>query len=206
MLNLIKKFAQGILYVLTFPVFLVLLAIFAVYGLLIMFIEGIRFIYNFFTGRNIHGELEEDVAARKIIEANNPNKVQDEEKEPEIKEDEPTPLEQFRVIEEPEEIVEHELPPVVEEKAIKEEPLEDLSSIAFIDEENKSEEVEEISIFDNFLKEEEKEPIEEKKEEVDTIEEEIIMYKPRGNDEEIIIEDDEEEEEENDSTSGVSFE
>ena len=75
MANFFKKFGQGILYVITFPVFVVILAIFAVYGLFLMIIQFFKMIFNFFTGRSVHGELPEDVEARKIL--NKDNNVQD---------------------------------------------------------------------------------------------------------------------------------
>ena len=72
MANFFKKFGQGILYVITFPVFLIILALFAVYGLVLLVVQFIKMIFNFFTGRSIHGELPEDVEARKILHKNDP--------------------------------------------------------------------------------------------------------------------------------------
>lgn len=70
MANFFKKFGQGILYVITFPIYIIILAIFAVYGLFLLIIQFFKMIFNFFTGRSIHGELPEDVEARKILHKN----------------------------------------------------------------------------------------------------------------------------------------
>ena len=67
MANFFKKFGHGILYVITFPIFLVILVIFAIYGLFLLIVQFFKMIFNFFTGRSVHGELPEDVEARKIL-------------------------------------------------------------------------------------------------------------------------------------------
>lgn len=86
MTNIIKKFFQGIIYVITFPVFLFFLALFAIYGIFLMIQQFILFVYNFFTGRSVKGELPEDVRAKKIINGEDPDAVTTiigQEKEPE---------------------------------------------------------------------------------------------------------------------------
>ena len=71
MASFFKKFLQGIIYIIIFPVFLVALAVGAVFCLFILVIQLILFVFNFFTGRSIKGELQEDVEAKAIIEKQN---------------------------------------------------------------------------------------------------------------------------------------
>lgn len=70
MTSLLKSFGKGLLYLLVLPLLLVLLALFAVYGIFMFFFVGIQGIYLYFTGRNIFGELPEDIKAREILEVN----------------------------------------------------------------------------------------------------------------------------------------
>lgn len=76
MVDLLKAFGRGILYILCFPFFLVALAIFAVIGLLAFIFQLIKSIIYFFTGQKFFPELPEDKELRLMREAeqarNNP--------------------------------------------------------------------------------------------------------------------------------------
>ena len=69
MVDLLKAFGRGILYILCFPFFLVALAIFAVIGLLAFIFQLIKSIIYFFTGQKFFPELPEDKELRLMKEA-----------------------------------------------------------------------------------------------------------------------------------------
>ena len=64
------SFLKGLLYVLFFPVGLLGIALYAVFGVGVFIYRFIKLIYLFFTGRNLKNELKEDEEVRKILEAN----------------------------------------------------------------------------------------------------------------------------------------
>ena len=76
MVDLLKAFGRGILYILCFPFFLVALVLFAVIGLLAFLFQLIKSIIFFFTGQKFFPELPEDKELRLMREAeeakNNP--------------------------------------------------------------------------------------------------------------------------------------
>lgn len=67
MSGFIKTFLMGILYVVLSPFILALLALFAVFCLIIFLVLGIRALIIFFAGGAPLGDLPEDVKAKKII-------------------------------------------------------------------------------------------------------------------------------------------
>ena len=69
MVDLLKAFGRGIIYVLCFPFFVVALAIFAVIGLLAFLFQLIKSIIFFFTGQKFFPELPEDKELRLMQEA-----------------------------------------------------------------------------------------------------------------------------------------
>lgn len=69
MVDLLKAFGRGIIYVLCFPFFIVALAIFAVIGLLAFIFQLIKSIIFFFTGQKFFPELPEDKELRLMQEA-----------------------------------------------------------------------------------------------------------------------------------------
>ncbi|MBE6135903.1 MAG: hypothetical protein E7181_01385 [Erysipelotrichaceae bacterium] len=66
--DILKKCGRGVLYIITLPILLVVLSIYAVIGVIQFFYVGIKSIWYFFTGRNLFGEFPEDVKAREILE------------------------------------------------------------------------------------------------------------------------------------------
>ena len=73
MASVFKNILKGLLYVLMFPLGLIAIALYAVFGIFVFFFQFIRLIVLFFTGRSFKSELPEDIAARKIIEAKQPS-------------------------------------------------------------------------------------------------------------------------------------
>ena len=72
MVNFFKSFGRGILYVLVLPIFLVVLAIYAVVSLGVFFFMCIKWLILFFTGRSLFDDLPEDKEAKAILNANAP--------------------------------------------------------------------------------------------------------------------------------------
>ena len=74
MANFFKGFGKGLLYVLLFPFIIVGIVLYAVFGLFVFVFQFFKLIYLFFTGRTLFSDLEEDIAAKAILEkAQNPN-------------------------------------------------------------------------------------------------------------------------------------
>ena len=69
MVDLLKAFGRGVLYIILFPFFLVILAIFAVIGLLAFVFQLFKSIFFFFTGQKFFPELPEDKELRLKLEA-----------------------------------------------------------------------------------------------------------------------------------------
>ena len=80
MAGLLKSFGKGCLYILVLPVLLVILAVYAVLGVLMFIYVGIKGTYLFFTGRSF-SELPEDVKARDILEGKDVDQTQEEKSE-----------------------------------------------------------------------------------------------------------------------------
>jgi len=81
MVDLLKAFGRGVIYVIAFPFFLVFLAIFAAVGFLAFIFQLIKSVIVFFTGSKFFPELPEDKELRLRREAeearNNPTPVMD---------------------------------------------------------------------------------------------------------------------------------
>ena len=69
MLSFFKIFGQGVLYVILFPFIVLLLALYAVYCILVFVYMAIRNIIIFFSGGTPLGDMKEDVEAKKILMA-----------------------------------------------------------------------------------------------------------------------------------------
>lgn len=71
MINLLKMFGKGLLYVICTPFFIVALVIFGAVGLLAFIFQIFKSIIFFFTGQKFFPELEEDKELRLMQEASN---------------------------------------------------------------------------------------------------------------------------------------
>ena len=69
--DILKKCGRGLLYIVTLPILLLVLAVYAVIGIVEFFFVGIKSILYFFSGRNLFGEFPEDIKAREILEGKN---------------------------------------------------------------------------------------------------------------------------------------
>lgn len=69
MASFFKSFGKGILYILALPAILVVLIVFAIYGLFVFLYMSIKNLVLFFTGRKLFEELPEDKKAKEIMDA-----------------------------------------------------------------------------------------------------------------------------------------
>lgn len=67
---LLRSFLRGLLYLVALPALIVILAAVSVIGVVMFVFIGVKAVVMYFTGRNIFGELPEDIKARQIIEEN----------------------------------------------------------------------------------------------------------------------------------------
>ncbi len=67
MMSFFKSFGQGILYLLTLPVVLVILALYAAMGILIILFLMLKSVILFFKGKNIFNDFPEDVKVNEIL-------------------------------------------------------------------------------------------------------------------------------------------
>ena len=67
MASFFKTFGLGILYVVLLPVFLLILALYAVYCLVMFIYMAIRNVIIFFAGGKPLGDMKEDVEAKRIL-------------------------------------------------------------------------------------------------------------------------------------------
>ena len=201
MVNLLKTFAKGLLYVIGLPFFLVALAIFGVIGLIAFIFQIIKSIIFFFTGQKFFPELPEDKELRLLKEGpkepvsnsemvNEPVKEETNsvftflkeepqeatlttQSEPVIEENKPVPTIEEACFETPKEEVAQEEAPVVQE----DDPFAGLLN----------NEVEESKQEDVVLPQEEEKPIQKEtvletasKDEDDELMEELETYVPRS--------------------------
>lgn len=67
-MSVLKTIGKGLLYIIGLPFFILVLAVFAVFGLFVLVFMFIKSIVLFFTGRSLDDELPEDRRAREIKE------------------------------------------------------------------------------------------------------------------------------------------
>lgn len=187
MVDLIKAFGRGILYVFAFPFFVLALALFGAYGLLAFIFQIFKSIIYFFTGQKFFPELPEDKQLRLMHEAANPTTAVEQEQEKVVEEPESIPQEQQLVFEER-----------YDEDDFLEEPSPETQQV--------QEKTVEEACFQEEIKPEPVPPVEESKPEVEESaltdllnpteeedEEEVLeTYRPKGSDESFDYEDDEE--------------
>lgn len=66
MIELLKTFGKGVLYVIGLPFFIVALLFFAVFGLIAFVFQILISIFRFFTGRKFFSELDEDKRLKEL--------------------------------------------------------------------------------------------------------------------------------------------
>ena len=210
MVDLLKAFGRGILYILCFPFFLVALAIFAVIGLLAFIFQLIKSIIYFFTGQKFFPELPEDKELRLMREAEEARNNPQPQPQPQMSQPNNRPAQgglQYEETYDEEDFLEEPTPETplsrpqttIEEVVFEEEPEEEVSPIQTpvekapapqVQEESKPEPAEDSveDFLDPFQTEEQ--PVEE---------EELEVYRPKGTtDDTYSIDDD-------DTDSGVNI-
>ena len=70
MVAFFKALGMGLLYVVTLPLIIVALAIGIVYCFILFLVLAVKALVSFFSGRSIFRDLEEDLLADRIYEAN----------------------------------------------------------------------------------------------------------------------------------------
>ena len=210
MVDLLKAFGRGILYILCFPFFLVALAIFAVIGLLAFIFQLIKSIIYFFTGQKFFPELPEDKELRLMREAEEARNNPQPQPQPQMSQPNNRPAQgglQYEETYDEDDFLEEPTPETplsrpqttIEEVVFEEEPEEEVSPIQTpvekapapqVQEESKPEPAEDSAedFLDPFQVEEQ--PVEE---------EELEVYRPKGTtDDTYSIDDD-------DTDSGVNI-
>ena len=202
MVNLLKSFGKGILYIIGLPFFILILLLYAIYGIFLFLYMIVKAIVLFFTGRSLFEDLPEDRKAKEIL---HPTPKVTEEKPIEVEEKHEETPQQQTIKEEPApEVTPQYIPPIYPsvftpeyvppkdepEPKIEEEPKEEPSFREMEDKED---------FLPDFLEEEKDEPIPVSS----TIDKEEITekYTPKTS-----VFDDFDEEDENESSNGVRIE
>ena len=181
MVNLLKSFGKGILYVIGLPFFLLALLLYGIYGIFLFLFMLFKGIILFFTGRSLFEDLPEDRKAKEILHPT--PKV---EEKPQILEqpaptkvEEKTPQKELEIIPTP--IIEKEPEPINipeddDDLDIEPEPEPVEEDQTVFDDEKETRMQQDDEFLPNFLDKEEPMPInkpEEKKEEI------IEKYTPK---------------------------
>lgn len=67
MLEFVKRFGLGLLYVILTPVFALIIVLFAIYGLFLFMFMAVKAGILFFTGRSVFDDLPEDIEAKRRL-------------------------------------------------------------------------------------------------------------------------------------------
>ena len=70
-MGILKSIAKGLGYFFLFPILVIAIALYAVAGFFVIVYQFIKMIYLFFTGRNLFGDLPEDVEVKRLKAINN---------------------------------------------------------------------------------------------------------------------------------------
>lgn len=70
-MGILKSIAKGLGYFFLFPILVIAIALYAVAGFFVIVYQFIKMIYLFFTGRNLFGDLPEDVEVKRLKTINN---------------------------------------------------------------------------------------------------------------------------------------
>ncbi len=198
MVNLLKTFGKGILYIIGFPFFIVALVIFGVIGIFLFIFHLFKSIIYFFTGQKFFPELAEDKELRLRLEAanaaNNPQPIIDQdpanqnESNPapmiqEVKFDEEPPYEK-PIYQEPKYRPLYEEPtynePVHEEQVQKEPIMEEAKEAPLIEESSFEQEENDEGILSELTRDEPEQSIDISSKEEEPIEEPLEEYIPKG--------------------------
>ena len=81
MASIFKNIGKGVGYFFAFPFLLVAIAVYAVFGLIVFFVQFVKLIILFFTGRTLFSDLPEDIELRAKMTKDEPQEEQKEEEE-----------------------------------------------------------------------------------------------------------------------------
>lgn len=70
-MGILKSIAKGLGYFFLFPILVITIALYAVAGFFVIVYQFVKMIYLFFTGRNLFGDLPEDVEVKRLKTINN---------------------------------------------------------------------------------------------------------------------------------------
>lgn len=87
MAGFFKSIGKGLLYIVLFPILLIAIAFYGVYGLIVFVYELIKMIILFFSGKTLSSDLDEDIKAKAILAGKPIKDEEDEEEDEEKKED-----------------------------------------------------------------------------------------------------------------------
>ena len=73
MISFFKGILKGLFYVLFFPIGLLAITLYAIFGVFVFIYRLIKLAILFFTGRNLKNELPEDEEVKKILSTNSNN-------------------------------------------------------------------------------------------------------------------------------------
>lgn len=167
MVNLLKTFGKGFLYVLGFPFFVVALALFGAIGLLAFIFQILKSIVFFFTGHKFFPELKEDRELRLLKEKNSQANEQPKQESVEVDNSPSIITPYYEDTKKEETIVQEEAIPQApnNEAPVQEQTIEQAC-------------FEDANPFNNLLNEQPKEEIEIELEEAEPIKEETPVIEP----------------------------
>lgn len=82
MTNIFKTIGKGFLYVLLFPVIIIGVTVYGVFGLAVFIFQFFKSIVLYFSGRSLTSDLDEDLAAKAILGKLDPEDDEEEEEKP----------------------------------------------------------------------------------------------------------------------------
>ena len=82
MASIFKNIGKGVGYFFAFPFLLVAIAVYAVFGLVVFFIQFIKLIVLFFTGRTLFSDLPEDIELRAKMTSDDAKEDNQQQEEP----------------------------------------------------------------------------------------------------------------------------
>lgn len=81
MAGFFKSFGKGLLYIVLFPLIIVLIVVYGVYGLFAFIVQLVNLIILFFSGKSLSSDLEEDIKAKAILNGTDDKEDEDDEEE-----------------------------------------------------------------------------------------------------------------------------
>lgn len=80
-MGILKGIAKGLGYFLLFPILVIAISLYAAVGLFVFLFQLGKLVFLFFTGRNLFGDLPEDVEVKRLKEINAPKQEDENDEE-----------------------------------------------------------------------------------------------------------------------------